>query len=168
MKCIALSSADLLRGEGMIVTLNEKGEEEWRWAGNVQKVSTPVIVDDLIYFTADEKTLVCLDAATGEEDQNWSLPVVASSAAPLIVDDVAYLACRGPQALAYHFDGRVLWQYTHEEFRRMARSNAGSDRRSARGRQQPRRSASARSAHGCVEASCRDWIDRRTVECADR
>ena len=112
---VALSSADLLRGEGMILALNEKGEEAWRWTGNVQKVSAPAVVDDLIYFTADGKTLVCLDTATGEEDQRWSLPVVASSAAPLIVDDVAYIACRGPQVLAYHFDGRVLWQYTHDD-----------------------------------------------------
>jgi outer membrane protein assembly factor BamB len=113
---IALSSADLLRGEGMILALNEKGEEVWRWTGNVQKVSAPAVVDDLIYFTADGKTLVCLDTATGEEDQRWPLPVVASSAAPLIVDNVAYIACRGPQVLAYHFDGRVVWQYTHDDF----------------------------------------------------
>ncbi len=112
---ISLSSTDLLRSEGMILALNENGQEAWRWTGNVQKVSAPTVVGDRIYFTADGKTLVCLDATTGKEDRRWSLPVTASSAAPLIVGDVAYIACRGPQVLAYHLDGRVLWQYTHDD-----------------------------------------------------
>jgi hypothetical protein len=110
-----LSSADLLRGEGMLLALNEDGREAWRWTSSVQKVSAPTAVDDRIHFTADGKTLLCLNAETGEEHQRWPLPVTASSAAPLIVDDVAYLACRGPQALAYHLEGRVLWQYTHDD-----------------------------------------------------
>ena len=112
---IALSSADLLRGEAILLALKEDGQEAWRWTHSVQKVSAPAVVDDLIYFTADGKTLLCLDTETGKEDQRWSLPVAASSAAPLIMNDVAYIACRGPQVLAYHFDGRVLWQHTHED-----------------------------------------------------
>ncbi len=112
---IALSSTDLLHSEGTILALNEDGQEAWRWTGGVQIVSAPAIVDDLIYLTADGKTLLCLDAITGTEDQRWSLPVAVSSAAPLIVDDVAYLACRGPQVRAYHLDGQMQWQFTHDD-----------------------------------------------------
>jgi outer membrane protein assembly factor BamB len=112
---MTLSSTDLLRREGMILTLNKDGQEAWRWTGSVQKVSAPTVVDDSIYFTADGKTLLCLNAETGREHQRWPLPGTASSAAPLIADDVAYIASRGPQVLALHFDGRVLWQYTHDD-----------------------------------------------------
>ena len=47
---VTFSSADLLRGEGMVLALSEDGQEAWRWTGSVQKVSAPAVVDDLIYF----------------------------------------------------------------------------------------------------------------------
>ncbi len=114
---VALSSADLLRGEGMILALNEDGQEAWRWTGNVQKVSASAIVDDRIYFIADGQTLVCLDTVTGKEDRRWSLPVTASSSAPRVTADAIYIPCRGPQVLAYDLNGQVRWQFTHDDER---------------------------------------------------
>ncbi len=112
---VALSSADLLRGEGIILALNEDGQEAWRWTGNVQKVSASAIVGDLIYFTADGQTLVCLDTVTGREDRRWALPVTASFSAPLVTTDAIYIPCRGPQVLAYDLNGQVRWQFTHDD-----------------------------------------------------
>jgi hypothetical protein len=52
---VAISSTNLLRGEGALVALDAAGEERWRWAPGVQRVSAPMIVrsDDFSRSDAD-------------------------------------------------------------------------------------------------------------------
>ncbi len=117
---VSLSSADLLRGEGMVLALNADGQEMWRWPSGGQKVSAPAIATaraetSRLYLIVDTKTLVCLDATTGNEMQRWSLLMAASSAALLVTDDAIYIPCRGPQVLAYDLNGQLRWQFTHDD-----------------------------------------------------
>ena len=124
---VAISSTDLLRGEGALVALDAAGEEQYRWAPGVQRVSAPVIssevrsddfsrpdtsatevattnsirdVGGVACVTADARTLVVLDIATGAERARVRLEASASLSAPALVGGVAYVPCRGPHLLA--------------------------------------------------------------------
>ena len=109
---VAISSTNLLRGEGALVALDAAGEERWRWAPSVQRVSAPMIVrsDDfsrsdadatevaatnatyglehMVCCTADAWTLVVLDLTTGVERARVELEANVSLSAPALVDGV--------------------------------------------------------------------------------
>lgn len=108
---LASSSTDLLRGEGAVVALDQKGTICWRWASGGRKVSALAIVGNRGYATLDTKTLVMLDLSTGVERQRFDLTTSTSLCAPLIVNEVAYVPCRGPQLLAVGLDGRQRWSF---------------------------------------------------------
>jgi outer membrane protein assembly factor BamB len=124
----SIASADLLRGAGALLALDAAGNERWRWAAGVQKVSAPALArsDDLsrpgiaatkvattnlVCVAADARTLVVLDLASGAEWTRIPLPVDAALAAPLVVGDVVYVPCRGPRLLAWGLDGQMRWQF---------------------------------------------------------
>jgi hypothetical protein len=108
---LALSSADLLRGEGALLALDPSGEQRWRWAPGVQRVSAPAVAGGRVCLSADTRALVLLDASTGTERTRIPLPVSASLSAPAVVDDVAYVPCRGPHLLAVGLDGHPGWRF---------------------------------------------------------
>jgi hypothetical protein len=121
---VALSSSDLLRGEGMLLALDAAGEECYRWAPGVQRVSAPAVAGDLACVTADGHTLVLLDLATGVERGRAGLEVSASLSAPALWvgdhDGVGdrkgsplriVVPCRGPHLLAVDLDGRPRWRF---------------------------------------------------------
>ena len=138
---VATSSTDLLRGEGALVALDAAGEEQWRWAPGVQRVSAPVVrsevcgndfgrpdtsatevattnsirdVGGVACVTADAQTLIVLDVATGAERARVRLEASASLSAPALVGNVAYVPCRGPHLLAVGLDGRSRWRFDAE------------------------------------------------------
>ncbi len=112
---VAISSTDLLRGEGVLVALDTAGEERWRWAPGVQRVSAPALAGDLACITADARTLIVLDPATGAERARVGLEASASLAATALVDGVAYIPCRGPYLLAVGLDGGTRWRFDAED-----------------------------------------------------
>ena len=71
---VALSSANLLHGQGALLALDANGDERWRWSPGARRVSAPALVcsDDSsrssICFTADAHTLVILDLAMPDMD----------------------------------------------------------------------------------------------------
>jgi len=132
---VATTSTDLMRGEGALAALDTTGEERWRWAPGVQRISAPTLVrsDDLsrsdeeakvttsnlapefekaACVTCDARTFVVLDLATGEELTKAEMEVNASLSAPAVPDDVAYIPCRGPYLLAVGLDGETHWRFT--------------------------------------------------------
>ncbi len=131
---VAATSTDLMRGEGALVALDAAGEERYRWSPGVQRVSAPAVCSDdfsrldtgatkvattnsgdLACFTADARTLVVLDLATGAERRRVGLEASASLAAPILAGDVAYVPCRGPRLLAVGLDGRPRWRFDAEK-----------------------------------------------------
>ena len=132
---VATTSTDLLRGEGALVALDAAGEERWRWAPGVQRVSAPALVRsndfsrsgeeatevattnlgrdqvEAVCVTADAQTFVVLDLATGEERIRVGLAAGASLSAPAVAGDVAYVPCRGPHLLAVGLDGEARWHF---------------------------------------------------------
>jgi outer membrane protein assembly factor BamB len=112
---VAASSTDLLRGEGMLLALDGTGEEIWRWAPGVQRLSAPAVARDLVCVTADARALLFLDPLNGHEQNRVELPASASLAAPAIADGVAYVPCRGPYLLAVGLDGCLRWRFDDQE-----------------------------------------------------
>ena len=121
---VALFSSDLLRGEGMLLALDAAGEERYRWAPGVQRVSAPAVAGNLACLTADGRTLLLLDLASGAERSRAGLEVSASASAPALwvggpegASDatgpliLALVPCRGPHLLAVGVDGRPRWRF---------------------------------------------------------
>ena len=109
---VATTSTDLMRGEGMLLALDPATSDEcWRWAPGVQRVSAPAAVGDVVCLTADARTLITLDLATGAERDRIGLEASASLSAPALVGDVAYVPCRGPHLLAVGLDGTLHWRF---------------------------------------------------------
>jgi len=121
---VALSSSDLLRGEGLLLALDAAGEERYRWAPGVQRVSAPAVAGNLACLTADGRTLLLLDPGTGAERGRAELGVSASASAPALwvggregasdptgLPTLALVPCRGPYLLAVGLDGRSRWRF---------------------------------------------------------
>jgi len=127
---VAISSTDLLRGQGALVALDTAGQERYRWKSGVQHVSAPTVTcrgeratevattewgwgagDRVVCFTADAQMLMLLDVATGEQKARIALEANASLSAPAVVSDVAYVPCRGPHLLAVDVGGRLCRQF---------------------------------------------------------
>ena len=108
---VAITSTDLLRGAGALVALDTDGEERWRWAPDVQRVSAPAVAGNVVCLTADTRTLVLLDPASGREQGRVGLEESASLAAPALADGVAYVPGRGPHLLAMGLDGDTRWRF---------------------------------------------------------
>jgi len=112
---VAIASTDLLRGQGALLALDAAGEERWRWAPGVQRISAPVAAEDLACVTVDTKSLVLLDLDTGAERTAVDLPAPASLAALVLGDGVAYVPCRGPHLLAVGLDGETRWHFSTDD-----------------------------------------------------
>jgi tetratricopeptide (TPR) repeat protein len=104
-----------MHGEGALVALDGGGEERWRWAPGVQRVSAPAVGGDVICVTADARTLIVLDLATGEEQARVELEANASLSAPALVAGVAYVPCRAPNLLAVGLDDGTRWRFTAQD-----------------------------------------------------
>ena len=112
---VATSSTDLMHDEGALLALDVAGEERWRWAPGVQRVSAPAVMGDVVCVSVDARTLLVLDLATGAEQVKVTLQANASLSAPAVVGDVCYVPCRGPHLLAVGLDGRPHWRFDVEE-----------------------------------------------------
>ncbi len=113
---VSLTSANLLRGQGALLALDENGDERWRWSG-ARRISAPALAcsDDfsrsLVCLTADAHTLVILDLASGDELASATLDASASLAAPAVAEGVLYVPCRQPRLLAVNLDGSPRWTF---------------------------------------------------------
>jgi outer membrane protein assembly factor BamB len=107
----AASSTNLLRGEGMLLALDERGNEHWRWATGAQYVSAPAMTEKAVCFTVDARTLIVLDLADGAEQTRIALETNASLSAPVVVSDVAFVPCRSANLLAVGLDGHSRWRF---------------------------------------------------------
>jgi outer membrane protein assembly factor BamB len=108
---VATSSTDLMRSEGALLALDAAGEQRWHWSAGAQRVSAPAVAGEVACVTADAKTLIVLDLATGSEHFRVELEVSASLAAPALVGDVAHIPCRGPHLLAVGLNGELRWRF---------------------------------------------------------
>lgn len=113
---VALTSTDLLHGQGMLIALDASGQTEWHWPadGDVRRVSAPAVGQEGVYLTADGQSLVTLDLADGAERGRVRLDASASLAAPAIAADAILVPCRGPHLLALGLDGELCWHFTDE------------------------------------------------------
>jgi len=108
---VAITNTHRLHGQGALLALDAAGKDRYRWAPGVQHVSAPAVVGNTACATADARTLVALDLASGEEQARITLDAVASVSAPAVADGVAYVPCRGPHLLALGLDGEERWRF---------------------------------------------------------
>lgn len=108
---VSLTSTHRLHGDGALVALDPEGSERWRWALGVQRVSAPTIDGDTVYVTADTRSLVAIDLASGQEKTRIALEIVASLFAPAVTEDAAYTPCNGPHLLAMDLGGGPRWHF---------------------------------------------------------
>ena len=108
---VTTTSTDLIHGQAALVALDAAGEEQYRWAPGVQRVSAPAVAGDVACVTVDAGTFVALDLATGAERARAPLDTSGSLAAPAVTGDMAIVPCRGPYLLAVGLDGHPRWRF---------------------------------------------------------
>ncbi len=108
---LATYSSNPLNPTGMLLALDAAKQEIWRWSPEVQTVSAPALVGETIWVTTNTGRLVGLNLTTGLELTSIPLATTPSLAAPTIVDEVAYIPCRGPHLLAVGLDGQTRWHF---------------------------------------------------------
>lgn len=109
---VTSSSSDFLNGRGNLLALDTAGKEVWRWPGEAEHFSAPTMLGDTVVVTVGGKTLVLVDMHGGE--QRLPLAAHSSMAAPLVVNNVAYISCRSADLLAVRLDGQEQWHFTFE------------------------------------------------------
>jgi hypothetical protein len=84
-------------GKSQVIAFESKAQGAptvlWRQARNAPKMSSPVLVNDLLFYVDDGGIVSCLDAATGEAHFRERLGG-KFSASPLAAAGVIYLASR--------------------------------------------------------------------------
>jgi len=114
---VATAGAHLIHGSGALLALDASGQVHWRWpAGpDMRRVSAPALAGDQVCVTADAHTLTLIDLADGVERARIHLEVGASQCAPAVMEDVAYVPCRGPHLLAVELPGGATrWRFDLE------------------------------------------------------
>jgi outer membrane protein assembly factor BamB len=80
--------------------------------GNYIIQSSPVVVNDRVYFGGDDTRIYCLDAESGDEIWNYSTGNAVKST-PLVIDDIVYVGSTDGNLYAIDADsGEKKWNYT--------------------------------------------------------
>ncbi len=86
----------------------------WNFSTGLEVISSPVIVDGLVYFGSNDGNLYALDARTGERTWNFTAGHghgIPSS--PAVVDGIVYAGSWDHNIYAVDAsDGSLLWNYT--------------------------------------------------------
>jgi outer membrane protein assembly factor BamB len=113
--------------DGYIYAIDaDAGTEVWkRYAGGlqedtllssmVQKRSSPIVVDDMLYVGAMDGNLYCLDIADGSVEWTYAVSDTASSlcGSPIVAEDVVYIASGDGRLYALDaVAGTYLWNAT--------------------------------------------------------
>ncbi len=104
---------DLLRSGVYDSSAPENNTLLWSFdTGNYIIQSSPIVVDDRVYFGGDDNKVYCLDAETGDEIWNFSTGNAVKST-PSVVDDVVYVGSTDGNFYAIDADsGEKQWNYT--------------------------------------------------------
>jgi outer membrane protein assembly factor BamB len=108
---VSLTSTHRLHGDGALVALDLEGNERWRWAPGVQRVSAPAIDGDTVYINVDARSLVAIDLASGKVKTRVALETAASPSAPAVTEVAAYIPCGSPHLLAVGLNGETRWHF---------------------------------------------------------
>jgi outer membrane protein assembly factor BamB len=116
------ADADMFRGD-----LNRSGVYEssvpenntllWSFDSGIYMIqSSPVVVDNRVYFGSDNGMVYCLDALDGDEE--WNFPTDgAVKSTPAVVDGVVYVGSTDRNMYALDADnGNKLWNYSFASY----------------------------------------------------
>ena len=112
---VTASSSDFLRGEGSLLAFDQQGEVIWQAAGGEDRYSAPVVMDRMVYVLAgSNKLLIVSPEQEGDTQTRIPLDASVASAAPLVMDGMAYIPCRKPELLAVELSGNVCWRFKYQ------------------------------------------------------
>jgi outer membrane protein assembly factor BamB len=78
--------------KGLVMAGNKS--EQWRRPNNTPDVSSPLVVDGLVYLAGEQGTLYCVDAKTGEEHYAERIHPARYRASPVYADGNVYVTAR--------------------------------------------------------------------------
>lgn len=111
---ISICALDFLHNQGMLIALDKKGEERWRWSSSHRTISRVYVENHLAWFTSGDN-LVCWDLDKVCEQNNIHLTSIASLSAPLVVNNLIFVPCRDSGLIAVNADGSLQWHTGREE-----------------------------------------------------
>ena len=112
---VTASSSDFLRGEGSLLAFDQQGEVIWQAADGEDRYSAPVVMDRMVYVLAgSNKLLIVSPEQEGDSETRIPLDASVASAAPLVMDGMAYIPCRKPELLAVELSGNVCWRFKYQ------------------------------------------------------
>jgi outer membrane protein assembly factor BamB len=78
--------------KGLVMAGNKS--EKWRRPKDTPDVSSPLVVDGLVYLAGERGTLYCVDAKTGEEHYAERIHPARYRASPVYADGNVYVTAR--------------------------------------------------------------------------
>ncbi len=131
---VSLSSIDLYDGEGMLLAVDARGRERWRYTPGAQRVSAAAVTDiaaldttalyaaahddlaianadGLVAVTMDHQWLQFINLDTGEHLMEVNLSSEAALSAPAFGQDRLFIPCLAPTVLAVSLDGEIDWRF---------------------------------------------------------
>ncbi len=108
---VSTSSRDLLLEEVFIWSYDITGKQIWYWRDHAQTISVPGCSEELVSFTVNSETFVCLDSETGKGKLRVDLNEPASFNAPCMGNGISYIPGRGPHLQAINQNGEIQWVF---------------------------------------------------------
>ncbi len=107
---VSLPSLGHSPGESALVAVDVAGRILWHAPCDADQISAPSGCSSVAAVAGNGKTLVLVDAATGEL-HGVSLPVDVALVAPACDGASVYVPCRAPTLLALNIDGDLRWRF---------------------------------------------------------
>ncbi len=131
---VSLSQIDPYDSEGMLLAVDTRGRELWRYTPGVQLVSAAAVVqvsamdmtslvsavgkdielsriDALVAVTTDHQWMQIIDLHSGQHLTEINLSSEAALSAPAFGLDRVFVPCSAPTVLALGVDGEEKWRY---------------------------------------------------------
>lgn len=131
---VSLSQIDPYDGEGMLLAVDTRGREIWRYTPGAQRVSAAAVadvsavnrtiltatvdkditiytIDALVAVTTDHQWLQVVDRDTGRHLVEVNLSSEAALSSPAFGQDQIFVPCIAPTVLAVSLDGEIHWRF---------------------------------------------------------
>ena len=130
---ISLSQMATFDGEAMLLAVDVRGQEKWRYIPGAQQISSAAVAEistlDLTVFdrlsedtvlreatglvavTVDQQWLELVDLDTGDQLLEVNLSSQASAHAPAFAQDRIIVPCLAPTVLSVNLEGEIGWRF---------------------------------------------------------
>jgi len=111
---VSLPSLGHSPGESALVAVDISGRILWHAPCDADRISAPSGCGPVAAVAGNARTLVILDALSGELLNSVSMPVDVALVAPACDGTTVYVPCRAPTLMAVGVDGDLRWRFDVE------------------------------------------------------